>query len=131
MKKLICSLIINLSFFPQAIWAAVLFHNLTRNDVFMSRYLIYDNHARVLLFSCAAIVIFALLCMMKRFYAMRLLLIAGYAVFAGTVLSLGVEGVYAACLGFAGFGICAAIANTVALYGYRSEINRENTGQEI
>ena len=123
-RRQLFALIIDLSFFPQAVWAALLYYSLMKNPYFMSRYLIYGYHADAMLFSCAAIVVLALLCLIKRYYIIRLLLIAGYMAFLIAVRLLGFSGVYLSCTLFAVFGIIVALLNLTALYGYK-QINKK------
>ena len=123
-QKLIAALIIDLSFFPQAVWAALLCFNLMNNGYFSSRILIYNHYSYAILISCAAIVILALLSVMKRFYFIRLLLLSAYAAFVTSVLLFRFSGIYAACFSFAGVGVAVTLLNAVALYKYR-KLNNE------
>ena len=114
-RKSLFALILDFSFFPQVIWAAVLFFKVNAE----SAVLIYNNLSTAILISCGLISVFAILCVIRRFYFLRVMLAASYITLVSTAFYFGYRQAYARFIVFAVFGTAIALINAAALYGYR------------
>ncbi|MCL1823639.1 MAG: hypothetical protein FWG44_05495 [Oscillospiraceae bacterium] len=114
-KKLICTLVIDFSFLPQVIWAAVLFFQI-KNE---SPVLIRTGISSAFLAVCAEIVVFSLFCIIKRFYFLRGLLVCSYIQLIVTAFYFQYSQIYLKVWLFGVFGITVAVANLYALVHYR------------
>jgi hypothetical protein len=135
-KKTLFALIIDFSFLPQVIWAAITYKFIA----FDSAVLIETGLQAAFLIVFIEIVVLAVLTAIKRFYLIRFLLLAAYVQLILTVVInefynrlfiLGgrLQFLHHYIFVFAAGGILFALLNLYALYRYR-KIKKEETKHE-
>ncbi|MDR2559845.1 MAG: hypothetical protein LBC86_09965 [Oscillospiraceae bacterium] len=120
MRKKVCSLIVQFSFLPQVIWAALLHRKLAANSYVLTN----GTLQIVLIVIFAEITALSVLCSIRRFYVTRFLLIGAYIQLIASMYFFGLRFERFAALNnetyyFIMFGAIMTAINAIALYNYK------------